>query len=82
MRLLESSQELCSPSCLSFLVPEYPFLCLGYKLPPGHPMVIRVNIRDYGWYSIPLIPGGGYSESEVIGNFVDYSSGGIIDDDQ
>lgn len=50
-------------SLCRFKTTDYPFLCMGYKIPPGVPVSIAVNVMDYGWRTIPLIncDGGSYS---------------------
>ncbi len=64
---------------------DFPFICLGYKLPPGHSMALAVNIQDYGWYSIPLSrEDTGPFPFTVVGEFFDelYNIDQLMDDDK
>lgn len=35
-----------------FGVSDYPYLCLGYKIAPGVPFSITVNVEGKGWVTI------------------------------
>ncbi len=64
---------------------DFPFICLGYKLPPGLSMALAVSVKDYGWYSIPLSSEDtGPFPFPVAGSFFDelYNVDQLNDDDK
>lgn len=82
-----SRSELCFLFSLthSKKTSDFPFICLGYKLPPGHSMALAVSIKDYGWYSIPLSgEDTGPFPFPIAGSFFDelYNDDLLMDDDK
>ena len=55
---------------------------MGYKLPTGHPMAIRLNIEDNGWHTVEVSGGSSSSSGSapVVGSFNDFTADEIKDD--
>ena len=71
-----------SPSIpLRFRTTDFPFLCMAYKIPPGHPVGVAIHIRNHSWRTVPMTTVG--SSFTQLASWDDGTGADtIVDDDQ
>lgn len=61
---------------IRFKTADVPYLCMAYKIPPGLPVSVAINVKGYGWKTIIMTSGSnGFSWENAL------NSDEIIDDD-
>lgn len=61
---------------------NYPYVCMAYRIPAGSLAALAVNIRDHGWYSVPLTDAQYSLPYTVLTNWADSSGEQVRDDNK